>query len=956
MKAYSLLPLAVLAALFSTTASSNGYFSSPPIQKGGNHYGLRIRGGTSTSGSGWSVFGSDAAKRLLESTDDHLQNALKHIDEVLGRNHIKLGKEKPKTHNLVLSDAHLQAARSDGAEKIALDTPLDSRPASYQDKLDQTSYVSSSSDSTGARPEPTLLSRPAADDSGYSPVSSDQPDADSRPSAEHESDNAEADLHAPADFFPLKQPEHGALELRHSDDEEELQQLSASGEAEAAEAAAAEAAAESQPESTTEHSSVAQTELEARFFDIKEAFRENGSPRDKVAALREQMSHFLATQGRQEPPPRVEKQPEVQQQAPKPAALRSGEGLAAPKPFASFLATRTASVDKLSDLLGSLEKQVSTLQVSYGKLATDYGCPAAVESRWPTRTESYSCLDTVAMTQHFVEEYEEEEEEEAEAAAEARMWKEVQEQTRDDLGTFEPELPAGERLSIVIVSSEVTPFSKSGGLADVCDKLGVALSRMGHRVMTVAPLYQRYQNAQPTGARKSFNLFGQKLDIEYWHNFEETVPESNGRAARGVDHVFVSQGCFERHGFYGHSDDLNRFALLAWAALEAPFAVELAGSVYGDEVVFLLNDWMVGLVPLIMASHYRRYGCYKNARTVFDIHNMGYCGNFPICNPQELGLPDDAFFNTLFHDGQIKLLKSGIELSDRVVTVSPSYKEEIITVEGGFGLNDRCASRLSHLDGVLNGIDVNDWNPATDPFLGAKFQGFDNFYSAADLSGKKGAKAHLQSCFHLPEDPNVPIIAFIGRLAYQKGLDILESVFPWLMSEDHEGVTGKVQVIMMGSGEQKYADFLQRSQGEYHGRVGSHVGFTSELEHKILSGADILVMPSRYEPCGLPQLYAQRYGTVPVVHATGGLKDSVVQYDPFQNAGTGWKFDKADGDGLKYGLWNALNTYKHHPQAWQDLIQRCMAADFSWEKSAARYVEIFNWAKIDQPFINPHPF
>lgn len=167
------------------------------------------------------------------------------------------------------------------------------------------------------------------------------------------------------------------------------------------------------------------------------------------------------------------------------------------------------------------------------------------------------------------------------------------------------------------------------------------------------------------------------------------------------------------------------------------------------------------------------------------------------------GLPDDSYYNYLFHDGQIKLLKCGIELSDRVVTVSPTYKQEVMSVEGGFGLHDRCANRMPHLDGILNGIDTNDWNPATDAFLGAQYQGCDNYYSAADLSGKTACKLHLQSCFHLPEDRNIPIIAFVGRLAYQKGLDILESVFPWLMSEDQSGVTGQVQVIMMGTGEDK---------------------------------------------------------------------------------------------------------------------------------------------------------
>jgi hypothetical protein len=242
-------------------------------------------------------------------------------------------------------------------------------------------------------------------------------------------------------------------------------------------------------------------------------------------------------------------------------------------------------------------------------------------------------------------------------------------------------VPPEERMTIVICSSEIAPFSKSGGLADVCDKLGVALSRMGHRVMTIAPLYWRYDGVQNTGVWKEFGVSGQKMRAEYWHKFRETVPAKGDRPAQGVDHVFVQQGCFERHGMYGHGDDLQRFTLLSWAALEAPFAVDCGGSPYGDDVVFLVNDWMVGLIPLIMTSHYRRYKCYEKARVLFNIHNMGYCGNFGKVPPESLGLPNGDFYDLLFHDNQIKLLKGGIELADRVVTVSPTYRDEIITPE-----------------------------------------------------------------------------------------------------------------------------------------------------------------------------------------------------------------------------------------------------------------------------------
>eukprot|EP00802_Teleaulax_amphioxeia_P009246 Tamp_09262.p1 GENE.Tamp_09262~~Tamp_09262.p1 ORF type:complete len:705 (-),score=126.08 Tamp_09262:87-2000(-) len=621
-------------------------------------------------------------------------------------------------------------------------------------------------------------------------------------------------------------------------------------------------------------------------------------------------------------------------------------------------------VENVVQANSQLEKQVSELAASYDKLAKSYGIKS--KSFAPTRTASYSNLNEMELTQAP-----EVDEGEEPAPPPEDLIKKANEKIAEKLSKKEELsknvaptsklLPPEERMKVVIVASEVAPFSKSGGLADVSDKLGVALSKMGHKVMTVAPLYWRYDGVETTGKWKEFQLFNCKYRIEYFHKFQETVPATNGMPAQGIDHVFVQQGCYERWGMYGHSDDLQRFALLSWAALEAPFAVECDnGQAYGDDVVFLVNDWMVGLVPLIMTSHYRRYGCYDKARTVFDIHNMGYCGNFKVPDPQELGLPDGAYFDTLFHDRQIKLLKGGIEMADRVVTVSPSYKEEILSPEGGFGLHDCCRGRYMQLDGVLNGIDTDEWNPETDHYLSAACQGYDNFFSVHDLAGKKGAKLHLQATMHLQEHGDCPIICFVGRLAHQKGIDVLCSVLDWLMTENN-GVTGWVQVVCMGTGSDEFANLLRNTAGRYHGKIVAHIGFTPELEHKIIAGSDILVMPSRYEPCGLPQMYAQRYGTIPVVHATGGLKDSVEQYDPFGGengggTGTGWKFDRCDGEGLKFGLWHALDTYKNHKEAWKAMVKRAMETDFSWDNAAKRYLEIFNWAKIDPPHHQPARF
>lgn len=547
-------------------------------------------------------------------------------------------------------------------------------------------------------------------------------------------------------------------------------------------------------------------------------------------------------------------------------------------------------------------------------------------------------------------------------------------------------LPENVRLNIIIVSSEISPFSKSGGLADVANKLGVALARLGHRVMSIAPLYGKpgvagYQGVKPTGVKSTFGFSGEFYTegghtVEYCHCFESVGGE------KGVDHVFVQHASYDRASMYGeggqdYGDNLFRFALFAWAALEAPLVVPCGGVPYGEDVVFLANDWQAGFVPLILSSHFRRYKVYTKARVIFDIHNMGYQGTFP--NPpfsgavnfdfSMFGLRDDAYYDRYFwvfpedqrchalDKGEaIKMLKGGIEMSDRVITVSPSYCQEIMTDEGAWGMKAVTCGRYQDTCGILNGIDMSEWDPSNDKFL------LPIKYSKDDPSGKALAKEALQKALGLEVDPNKPLLAFIGRLSHQKGVDLIEAIFPWLMSHDEtgQGVTGQVQLVMMGQGDENYATFMRNAEAQNKGKVVGFVGFTAEMEHKILAGADILLMPSRYEPCGLPQMYAQRYGTVPVVHATGGLKDSVVQYDPFAKdpagVGTGWQFDTFDAEGLKFGLYNSMLTYKNYKEAWQKMIVRCMSMNFSWDRSAARYVKVFREALSGPPHISPLPF
>lgn len=544
------------------------------------------------------------------------------------------------------------------------------------------------------------------------------------------------------------------------------------------------------------------------------------------------------------------------------------------------------------------------------------------------------------------------------------------------------------RLRVVLISSECAPWSKSGGLADVASKLSIALSRRGHRVMTVSPSYRHYEGAMPTDIRKTFTLYGGSHEVHYTHMWCPTEVGGDPNTTKiGVDRIFVQNGCFERAGMYGdpggheYFDNLFRFALFSWAAVEAPLLLP-AVAPFGEKVIFIANDWQTGLVPLILSSHYRRWRVYEPARCLFIIHNMGYHGNFP--NPQmynynlpdprhtpkwtfcDLGLADNLFYDLykwifppeergdggVVDDGEcVKLLMGGIMMADRVVTVSPAYKEEVLSDQGGWGLQEKVRSRNARFDGILNGIDTEEWDPAKDEHLVAH-------YNAKDTAGKQKCKLDLQAALGLEQDVNKPLIAFIGRLAPQKGIDLIEQSVHWLMGGDDQGVLGDAQLVMMGSGEHRYAEFMRNAEGQYKGRICGYVGFSASMEHKIIAGADILLMPSRYEPCGLPQMYAQRYGTIPIVHATGGLKDSVAQYEQKEggSVGTGWKFGNCDAGGLQWGLWNALKVYKKDKEEWAGIMERGMTTDFSWDGSAAKYEQLFEWAQMDEPVHRPWQF
>ncbi|CAI5526397.1 unnamed protein product, partial [Closterium sp. Naga37s-1] len=508
-------------------------------------------------------------------------------------------------------------------------------------------------------------------------------------------------------------------------------------------------------------------------------------------------------------------------------------------------------------------------------------------------------------------------------------------------------------ISIVFVASEVAPYSKTGGLADVTGSLPLALAARGHRVMVVAPRYMNgvtdklYAGAFDCQCRIKCFLSEGEHEVAFFHEFRD-----------GVDFVFVDHPSYHRPGTpYGDSrgafgDNQFRFALLCHAACEAPLQLPFGGFTYGEKVVFVANDWHAGLVPVLVAAKYRRYGVYKDARTIIAIHNLAHQGVEAAYTFGSLGVPGEwygalewvfpewARKHALDKGEAVNILKGAIVTSDRVLTVSQGYAWEITTGEGGWGLDGLLRGRSIVLNGVTNGIDTVEWNPATDKHIPSQF-------TAEDLEGKAECKAALQKELGLAVRPEVPLIGFIGRLDWQKGPDVIQASLPELMTDN-------VQFVMLGSGEPDLEEWMKWAEGAYPDKFRGWVGFSVPMAHRITAGCDILLMPSRFEPCGLNQLYAMRYGTVPVVHATGGLRDTVEDFNPFANggagAGTGWSFSPLTQEAMMGALWTAIQTYREHGESWEGLIQRGMTQDMSWNRAAQQYEQIFEWAVKDKPY------
>ncbi|XVE83771.1 hypothetical protein DITRI_Ditri16bG0113200 [Diplodiscus trichospermus] len=498
-----------------------------------------------------------------------------------------------------------------------------------------------------------------------------------------------------------------------------------------------------------------------------------------------------------------------------------------------------------------------------------------------------------------------------------------------------PPAPAGANvMNVILVAAECAPWSKTGGLGDVAGSLPKALARRGHRVMVVAPRYSDYAEPQDTGVRKRYKVDGQDMEVSYFQAYID-----------GVDFVFIDSPIFHhmQNNIYGGDrlDILKRMVLFCKAAVEVPWHVPCGGVCYGDgNLAFIANDWHTALLPVYLKAYYRDKGLMSFTRSVLVIHNIAHQGRGPVEDFYYVDLPErymDLFklYDPIGGD-HFNIFAAGLKTADRVVTVSHGYAWELKTSEGGWGLHGIINESDWKLKGIVNGIDATEWNPQYDVHL--KSDGYTNYSLETLQTGKAQCKAALQKELGLPVREDVPLIGFIGRLDLQKGVDLIAEAIPWMMGQD-------VQLVMLGTGRPDLEQMLRQFENQHHDKVRGWVGFSVKTAHRITAGADILLMPSRFEPCGLNQLYAMSYGTIPVVHAVGGLRDTVQPFNPFEESGLGWTFDSADANKLIHALGNCLMTYRQYKKSWEGLQRRGMTQELSWDNVAQKYEEVLLAAK-----------
>ncbi len=477
-------------------------------------------------------------------------------------------------------------------------------------------------------------------------------------------------------------------------------------------------------------------------------------------------------------------------------------------------------------------------------------------------------------------------------------------------------------LRICQIAAEVTPFAKTGGLGDVAAGLSRALGREGHDVRVFLPFYARVAKLDFPFVAVDFlrdveiHLGPRKFTYSV---FTTRLPASE------VDAYFVHCPALYHHDsiYSGEWDEYLRYALLTRVALES---CQRMG--WSPDIVHV-HDWHTALAPIYLRTIYAWDRLFAKTRTVLTLHNLGYQGVFSSQVLDELGLAGHAemLYNEDLAAGRVSFLKTGLLYADALTTVSRTYAREIQTPEHGFGLDPLLRARADHLVGIVNGVDYGEWSPEADPYIPYK-------YSAERLEGKESTKRALLEKIGMPFPRQAPVLGLVSRLTSQKGLDLLFDTLPeFLYHRD-------LRFLALGSGEERYESFLSWLQVTFPGKVWYFRGYSEELAHWIEAGADIFLMPSRYEPCGLNQMYSLRYGTPPIVRRTGGLADTVEPWNPVTRTGTGFSFDHFTPEGLRWALDFALTAYRDVP-AWKQLMLNGMAKDFSWARQVKPYEELY---------------
>jgi starch synthase len=477
-------------------------------------------------------------------------------------------------------------------------------------------------------------------------------------------------------------------------------------------------------------------------------------------------------------------------------------------------------------------------------------------------------------------------------------------------------------LRILFVASEGLPFSKTGGLADVVEALPKALVGLGHEVAVVLPRYRGTKVQATLVPSVTIPMGGTRLRFP---------AIADGSVLSGVRYFFVDDpDYFDRDALYGgpagdYPDNAERYSEFCRAA------IEIAKHIWQPHIIHC-HDWQSALVPVLLRTTYGDDALVRDIPIVFTIHNMGYHGLFGRDVLDRAGIPAGVFHPAgIEFFGSVNFLKGGLIFCDYLTTVSRKYAQEIQTREYGYGLDGVVRNRADRLVGILNGVDYAVWSPDRDKFIAAK-------YSAKDLSGKQSCKKALLQAFQLPaEHQSKPVLGIVSRFADQKGFDLIAERAHELMHED-------LLLVVLGTGERKYEELFRALAAAYTGRVGVKIAYDNALAHQVEAGADMFLMPSRYEPCGLNQIYSLKYGTVPIVRATGGLDDTIESYDVQHGTGTGFKFVEYSGAAMIRSIRQALHLFMDE-RIWRRIQLNGMAKDFSWKGSAVEYVKVYAAAR-----------